>query len=120
MAEIYAQFNILPSQEEIDEKNLYRKDKKESYLKIIKSAFQDLYEIYLVSKRFQKDMENIEKREGKKHKILFQFVAMNYIKYYLFTKAHTLKGKNDKTEKEGKKNIFIIHHSSPKDENLFD
>lgn len=118
ISEIYEEFNIMPSLEEIEGKNLFRKDKEKGYFQIMKNSFQDLYEIYLLSKRFTKDLEKVEKREGKKLQTLYQFVAKNFIKYYLYNKAHSHKNRHNRNEK---KNLFIVYKSlSQTEDNLFD
>lgn len=112
MFSIYEEYNILPSKAEIREKDLYRNNKRDVYNDLIESSFDELYEIYLQSKRFEADLKKINQREGKKTLILYKFVAKNFIKYYRFNKAHFQKPK---------KKIFLVHKTHKiTSRNLFD
>lgn len=110
MFAIYEEYNLLPSKAEIKERDLYRNNKSDIYNDLIESSFEELYDIYLRSKRFETDLKKISQREGKKSLTLYKFVAINFIKYYRYNKAHSQKAK---------KKIFNVYkmHSI---KNLFD
>ena len=98
--EIYNEFNLLPSLEDIINKNLCRKGKIEIFKEIANSDFYSLYNNYICSDRFKRDYEDLKKEEGKRNGILFEFVAKNFCVYYLDRK--------EQKKKSQKKIIFKI------------
>ncbi len=81
--EIYNQFEIIPSLNDIIEKNLYKKGKLEIFKEFVSNDFISLYFIYVESDRFIRDINNIKMEEGKRIGILYEFVARNFVVYYL-------------------------------------
>ena len=65
--EIYNEFNLLPSLEDIINKNLCRKGKIEIFKEIANSDFYSLYNNYICSDRFKRDYEDLKKEEGKRN-----------------------------------------------------
>ena len=92
--EIYKDFNLLPSLEDILSKNLCKKDKIELLKEILNTNFYSLYETYTSSERFKRDINEVKNNEGKRNGILYEFVASNFCIYYLYSKAHQRNNKN--------------------------
>ena len=82
--EIYLEFSILPSLEEMKEKNYINKDKIDIFTIFIKSKLKDIIKIYLLSELFILDKKNLEKKSGINDAILFDFVANNICNYFLY------------------------------------
>ncbi len=95
--EIYNEFNILPSLNDIIENNLFKIGKLDILKEIICNDFMSLYDIYINSEKFKKDVNNIKIYEGKRISILYEFVARNFIVYYY-----------EKKENKKKNSIFKI------------
>ena len=118
--DIYHEFNLLPSIDEIIEKKLLRKGKEELFKEIAASNYHQMYEMYIKSERYKGDTEKIKKREGQKFAILYDFVAKNFAEYYLYGKAHIQKDKdimNSEDNKNKKKVLFVVRKTNS---NLFD
>ena len=82
--EIYLEFSILPSLEEMKEKNYINKDKMDIFTIFIKSKLKDIIKVYLLSELFILDKKNLEKKSGINDAILFDFVANNICNYFLY------------------------------------
>ena len=82
--EIYLEFSLLPSLEEMKEKNYINKDKIDIFTIFIKSKLKDIIKIYLLSELFILDKKNLEKKSGINDAILFDFVANNICNYFLY------------------------------------
>ena len=92
----------------------------EIFKEIANSDFYSLYDNYITSDRFKRDIEQIKKEEGKRNGILYEFVAKNFCVYYLFSKGHSNKEKkntNIGNKKKEKKIIFKVS-SLTNDENI--
>ena len=103
---------MLPSLEEILEKNLCNKDKIDYLKEILNSDFYNLYETYRESDRFKRDINEVKIHEGKRNIILYEFVANNFCIYYLYGKAHVQKDKKKDTFEEEEKEIENIEEKS--------
>ena len=82
--EIYLEFSILPSLEEMKEKNYIINDKTDIFTIFIKSKLKDIIKIYLLSELFVLDKRKLEKKSGINDVILFDFVANNICNYFLY------------------------------------
>ena len=82
--EIYLEFSILPSLEEMKEKNYIIKDKTDIFTIFIKSKLKDIIKIYLLSELFVLDKKKLEKKSRINDAILFDFVANNISNYFLY------------------------------------
>jgi len=121
--DIYNEFNLLPSLDEIINKNLCRKGKIEIFKEIANSDFSSLYDNYITSDRFKRDYENLIKEEGKRKSLLYEFVAKNFCVYYFFGEGHSVKEKivNDKNcNKNEKKKILFKISSCNKNNPIYD
>ena len=91
IGEIYHEFNLLPTFEEILKKNLIRKGKINLLNEIYNSKFETVYQIYLCSDMYKKDYEKIYHKDGEKIATLYDYVAKNMCEYYLLSKGNKKK-----------------------------
>ena len=77
------------SLETIMQKNYYIKGKENFFKYILLSRVDDLYSLYIQSKRYKKEIESMKKKKGIKITLLYQFVAENLVNYYYYSKPHT-------------------------------
>ena len=104
--DLYRYFNLKPFNKEIksEDCNFCIKGK-EHYLKfLLSSKLYDLYNIFIDSKRYKKEVEGIKNNSGVKMSLLYQFVSENYYNYYLFSKPRLNKKKRLKNEKNNNNN----------------
>ena len=105
--DIYREFNLLPSLKEIISKKLCNEDKIDILKEILNTDFYNLYETYIESDRFKRDINEVKTHDGKRNGILYEFVANNFCFYYLYSKAHIQKDKkkeNNFEEEEEEEN----------------
>jgi hypothetical protein len=86
--EIYTEFNILPSLNELINKNLIKKNKKELLIELMNSSLKDIYQYYLTSDLYKYHRLYIIKKEGENIGKLYDYVAMNICKYFLYNKGN--------------------------------
>ena len=86
--EIYTEFNILPSLKELINKNLIKKNKKELLIELMNSSLKDIYQYYLTSDLYKYHRLYIIKKEGENIGKLYDYVAMNICKYFLYNKGN--------------------------------
>ena len=91
IGEIYHEFNLLPTFEDILKKNLIRKGKINLLNEIYNSKFETVYQIYLCSDMYKKDYEKIYHKDGEKIATLYDYVAKNMCEYYLLSKGNKKK-----------------------------
>ena len=105
--ELYDYFGLMPySLETIMQKNYYVKGKKNFFKYILLSRVDDLYSLYIQSKRYKKEIESMKKKKGIKITLLYQFVEENLFNYYYYSKPHT------KAKKLQKENSMIINYNT--------
>jgi hypothetical protein len=104
--DLYKYFNLKPfnKEDQIENSNFCIKGK-EDYLKfILSSKLYDLYYIFIDSKRYKREVENIKNNSGVKMSLLYQFVSENYYNYYLFSKPRINRKRRLKNEKNNNTN----------------
>lgn len=106
--DIYIEFNLLPTVEEINNKKLIRKGKSELLNEILNMQLKNTFAIYLDSELYFKDLEKIERRDGKKIATLYDYVSKNMCDYFLLSKGN--KKKLFQRRKKNKK-MFHINNS---------
>ena len=99
IGDIYFDFKLLPSFNEIYEKNLIRKGKNALFNDIYNMQFKEVYNTYLESNLFIKDFEKIKGRDGEEIALLYEYVAKNMCEYYLLSKGN--KSKSEITIQSG-------------------
>ena len=75
--QIYTEFQILPSLNELIEKNLIKKGKKEFLTVLMKSTLKDIYQYYLNSQLYKYNRMYIKNKEGEKVAKLYDYIAQN-------------------------------------------
>jgi len=106
--EIYTEFNILPSLNELINKNLIKKNKKELLIKLMNSSLKDIYQCYLTSELYKYHRLYIIKKEGENIGKLYDYVAMNICKYFLYNKGNKkiINYNNNKNVKDNNNKMF--------------
>ena len=106
--EIYTEFNILPSLNELINKNLIKKNKKELLIELMNSSLKDIYQYYLTSDLYKYHRLYIIKKEGENIGKLYDYVAMNICKYFLYNKGNKkiINYKKNKSNVSKLKNMY--------------
>ena len=94
LADIYSEFDILPSLREVNEKKMVKKDKNDVFFLFMNSKLVDVIKIYLMSNLFIYDKKKLEKKSGINDVILFNFVANNICDYFLYGNTASNKKEN--------------------------
>ncbi len=106
---IYYEYKLLPSYEEIINRNLIRKGKFDLFNETYNSSFEHVYMIYIDSDLYKKDFEKISLKDGYKIATLYDYVAKNMCEYFLLSKGNKKKVfKNTLIGK--KKKMFIVNY----------
>ena len=88
--QIYKEFDLIQNIELVDDEIIKIKNK-ELFKIFTKYKFYELYEIYIESKCYQKDMNKVINKNGKNIGILYEFVSKNFIFYYMNSRNKILK-----------------------------
>ena len=106
--EIYTEFNILPSLNELINKNLIKKNKKELLINLMSSSLKDIYQYYITSDLYKYHRLYIIKKEGENIGKLYDYVAMNICKYFLYNKGNKkiINYKKNKSNVSKLKNMY--------------
>ena len=110
--EIYTEFKILPSLNELREKNLIKKGKKEFLTVLMNSTLKDIYQYYLNSQLYKYNRMYIKNKEGEKVAKLYDYIAQNICQYFLYNKGN--KKKNINNINNNKLNINNINNNNIK------
>ena len=86
--QIYTEFKILPSLNELIEKNLIKKGKKEFLILLMTSSLKDIYKSYLSSRLYKYDRMYIKNKEGENVAKLYDYIAQNICQYFLYNKGN--------------------------------
>lgn len=103
--QIYTEFKILPSLNELIEKNLIRKGKKELLIILMNSSLKDIYKYYLSSGLYKYDRKYIKNKEGEKVAKLYDYISQNICQYFLCNKGNKRKNNVNKNENVNKTEI---------------
>ena len=117
--EIYREFNLLPSLNEIISKKLCNEDKIDIIKELLNTDFYNLYETYIESDRFKRDIIEVKTHDGKRNGILYEFVANNFCLYYLYSKAHIQKDKKKENNFEEEEEDEEIENEEIKSNSKF-
>ena len=91
--DIYQEHNIISSVEDFIQKKYLIDDKIGVFQDFLSLTFRNVFEYYINSKQYVKDYYHIEKREGEKFAILFNYISKVFIQYYLKSKGNRPKSK---------------------------
>lgn len=91
--QIYNEFDLIQNVniiEEIDD-NIIRIKNKELFKHFSKFKLYELYEEYIESQCYKKDIDKVKNKNGKNIGILYEFVSKNFIYYYMNNKNKIVK-----------------------------
>ena len=103
--QIYTEFKILPSLNELINKNLIKKGKKELLIVLMNSTLKDIYKYYLSSRLYTYDRMYIKNKEGENVAKLYDYIAQNICQYFLYNKGNKKKANINKSVINNNKNI---------------
>ena len=95
--QIYKEFNLIENLQKIDEEIIKIK-KKELFKEFSNYKLNDLYNAYIESQCYQKDLNEIIAKNGKNIGILYEFVSKNLLYYYRYNKGKVQRKEDDKEE----------------------
>jgi hypothetical protein len=98
--EIYQSYHLLPDFQTLMKKNKIKRELQNIFKRFCSLNFQTLYQEYLESKRYIFDLNEAQKCDGKKMKILYEFVSKNYILYFMYYGKQSTK-RNNEIKKDG-------------------
>ena len=102
--QIYNDFDLIQNLPIIDDEVIKIKNK-ELFKVFLKYKFYELYEEYIESQCYKKDINKVINKNGKNIGILYEFVSKNFIHYYLNSKNKITKiGDQDTREYNNKFN----------------
>lgn len=91
LEQLYTEFKILPSLNELLEKNLIKKGKKELFVILMTNSLKDVYKYYLSSELYKYYKLDIKKKEGEHIDKLYDYIAQNICQYFLYNKGNKKK-----------------------------
>ena len=92
--QIYKEFNLITNK--IIDDEIIKIQNKELFKDFYKYKLEDLYNIYIESQCYKKDLNEIVIKNGKNIGILYEFVSKNLIYYYKNNKSKTIRKDKDK------------------------
>ena len=95
--QIYKEFNLIANLQKIDDEIIKIK-KKELFKEFSNYKLNDLYNAYIESQCYQKDLNEIIAKNGKNIGILYEFVSKNLLYYYRYNKSKVQRKEDDKEE----------------------
>ena len=95
--QIYKEFNLIENLQKIDDEIIKIK-KKELFKEFSNYKLNDLYNAYIESQCYQKDLNEIIAKNGKNIGILYEFVSKNLLYYYRYNKSKVQRKEDDKEE----------------------
>ena len=95
--QIYKEFNLIANLQKIDEEIIKIK-RKELFKEFSNYKLNDLYNAYIESQCYQKDLNEIIAKNGKNIGILYEFVSKNLLYYYRYNKSKVQRKEDDKEE----------------------
>jgi hypothetical protein len=98
--QIYTEFKILPSLNELVEKNLIKKGKKDLVVLLMNTMLKDVYKYYLSSELYKYSKLCIRNKEGEKIDKLYDYIAQNICQYFLYNKGNKTKIINNDVNNE--------------------
>lgn len=102
--QIYNEFNLISNFDQLDDGKIKIKNK-ELFRDFSNYKLEDLYNVYIESQSYKKDLKEIIEKSGKNIGILYEFVSKNLIYYY----------RNNKSKIPLKKESGEIDNNSDKD-----
>ena len=91
--QLYQEFNNFPDYKSLKEKNAIKSNKEELFKEFCSYSLYNLYDIFSESKRFNKEIKYVKFQDGKRIGLLYEFVSLNFVAYYKYSKPHLSKSK---------------------------
>ena len=104
--QIYTEFNIIPSLNELINKNLIKKDRKELLIHLMNSSLKDIYQYYLISDLYKYHKRCIIKKEGENSGKLYDYVARNICNYFIYNKGNKSSYNNNNCNVINNNNLY--------------
>ncbi len=86
--QICREFNLLPSLNELINKNLIKIGKKELFINLMNNSLKNIYQYYLNSDLYKYHRMCIIKKEGENSGKLYDYVAQNICIYFIYNKGN--------------------------------
>ena len=93
--QIYKEFNLISNRKKIDDE-IIKINNKELFKEFSRYKLNDLYNVYLESQCYKKDLNEIFLKNGKNIGILYEIVSKNLLFYYRYNKSKTQRKEDDK------------------------
>ena len=116
--ELYQEFNLLPDYDTLVVKGLIKEGRKEAFSEFCRYKISDLYNIYLESQKYCKEIDNVEINDGRRIGLLYKFVSKNFCTYFENNKPHAIKIKGIKNGDNNINNKINNNGSSDENEKL--
>jgi hypothetical protein len=113
--ELYQEFNLLPDYHTLVEKGLIKNNRKETFSEFCSYKLSNLYEIYVESQRYIKEIDDVKIHDGRRIGLLYKFVSKNFCKYFENNKFHSIKIKeeiNNDIHNNHKDKINLDHNNN--------
>jgi hypothetical protein len=112
IVQLYNEFNLFSNIEKFDDE-IIKIQNKELFKVFSKYKLDDLYNVYIESQSYKKDLKEVVVKNGKNVGILYEFVSKNLIYYYRNNKSKIPLKKKESSETENnteniKNNLDII------------
>ena len=105
--QIYTEFNILPSLNELINKNLIKIGKKELFINLMNNSLKNIYQYYLISDLYKYHRMCIIKKEGENLGKLYDYVAQNICIYFIYNKGNkVINYKNNNINVSNNNNMY--------------
>lgn len=106
--QIYHEFNLISNLEKFDDEIIKIKNK-ELFKDFSKYKLDELYNVYIESQSYKKDLKEVVVKNGKNVGILYEFVSKNLIYYYRNNKSKIpLKKESSESENNNSEEKKII------------
>ena len=106
--QIYHEFNLIANLEKFDDEIIKIKNK-ELFKDFSKYKLDELYNVYIESQSYKKDLKEVVVKNGKNVGILYEFVSKNLIYYYRNNKSKIpLKKESSESENNNSEEKKII------------
>jgi hypothetical protein len=114
--EVYQDFNLLPDYHTLVEKNLIKNNIKEFFSEFCSYNLSSLYNIYIKSQKYSKEIEDVKNNDGRRIGLLYQFVSKNFCTYFENNKPRLAKvkeeAKNNNDNNNNYKDKIIINENN--------
>ena len=117
--QVYQDFNLLPDYATLKEKGYIKTNKKQPFEQFCNSDLITLYNIYLKSQRYFNEINEVEKHDGSRIGLLYQFVSKNFCNYFENNKPHIIKTKEELKENNNNKNPSYKENSDENNDNKY-